>query len=67
MKRSMILVLLILLSLAELTLEVGYKKITHNTDPNARCLDGSPAFIYVHEGGLEDHIMLFFLGGGICG
>ena len=59
--------LLIMLSLIGLTLQDGYKKIIHNTDPEARCLDGSPAFVYVHEGGLKDHIMLFFLGGGICG
>jgi len=43
-----------------------FKKIIHNTDPEARCLDGSPALIYVHEGGLKDHILLFFMGGGIC-
>ena len=43
-----------------------YHKVEHNTDPEAKCLDGSPAMIYVHEGGLKDHIMLFFLGGGIC-
>jgi len=48
------------------TAPLFYHKVIHNTDPEARCLDGSPAMIYVHEGGLSDHIMLFFLGGGIC-
>jgi hypothetical protein len=28
-----------------------YKKIVHTTDPDARCLDGSPPALYVHEGG----------------
>ena len=49
------------------TAPLMYHKVIHNTDPEARCLDGSPAMIYVREGGLKDHIMLFFLGGGICG
>ena len=44
-----------------------YKKVTHNYDPEARCLDGSPGIIYVHEGGDTKNIMLFFLGGGACG
>ena len=48
------------------TAPLVYHKVIHNTDPEARCLDGSPAMIYVHEGGMSDHIMLFFLGGGIC-
>lgn len=25
-----------------------YKKITHNTDPEAKCLDGSPGALYIH-------------------
>lgn len=25
-----------------------YKKVIHNTDPEAKCLDGSPAFFYIH-------------------
>jgi hypothetical protein len=56
-----------LLFLTKISVQDGYKKIIHNTDPEARCLDGSPAMIYLHEGGLKDHIMIFFLGGGICG
>ena len=27
-----------------------YRKVTHNTDPEAKCLDGSPAALYIHEG-----------------
>jgi len=26
----------------------NYTKVVHNIDPEARCLDGSPAFLYVH-------------------
>ena len=67
MLKVTLLSLLLLISLVKLSLQDGYRKIIHNTDPGAVCLDGSPAMIYVHEGGLKDHIMLFFLGGGICG
>ena len=64
-----LLTMLILLSrISSLTLQDNYKKIIHNTDPEARCLDRSPSFVYVEEGKLKDHIMLFFYGGGggIC-
>lgn len=27
-----------------------YRKVIHNTDPEAKCLDGSPASFYIHEG-----------------
>ena len=27
-----------------------YNKIIHNTDPNARCLDGSSPAVYLHQG-----------------
>ncbi len=32
------------------TAEEVYKKIIHNTDPEAKCLDGSPGALYIHEG-----------------
>ena len=44
-----------------------YRKIVHNTDPEAKCLDGSPAALYVHEGNDKKNMIIFFLGGGICG
>jgi hypothetical protein len=44
-----------------------YRKVIHNTDPEARCLDGSPSLLYVHEGGDPKNILIFFLGGGMCG
>lgn len=46
--------------------EEFYSKVIHNLDPEAKCLDGSPGLIYVHEGGDYKKIMLFFLGGGFC-
>jgi hypothetical protein len=27
-----------------------YKKVTHNIDTEAKCLDGSPPALYVHSG-----------------
>ena len=44
-----------------------YQKVIHNTDPDAKCLDGSPGFVYLHEGGDTKNILIFFLGGGACG
>ena len=43
-----------------------YQKIIHNTDPQAKCLDGSPAMIYVHEGGDTKNIVFHLIGGGVC-
>lgn len=43
-----------------------YTKIIHNTDPEAKCLDGSPPAIYVHEGGDTSRILIYMLGGGAC-
>lgn len=44
-----------------------YKKVIPNYNPEARCLDGSPAFLYVSEGSDLNNIMIYFLGGGDCG
>ena len=44
-----------------------YQKVVHNTDPDAKCLDGSPGFVYLNEGGDTKNILIFFLGGGACG
>ena len=27
-----------------------YKKVIHNTDPKAKCLDGSSPAVYLHQG-----------------
>lgn len=56
---------LLLLTLANC--QTGYKKVIHNYDPQAKCLDGSPSLLYVHEGGDPKKILIFFLGGGMCG
>ena len=42
-----------------------YHKIVHVTDADARCLDGSPAFIYLSEGDPEN-ILIHFMGGASC-
>lgn len=36
------------------------------TDPDAKCLDGTPPVLYLHEGGDEKRFLLYFIGGGIC-
>jgi len=46
--------------------EQPYKKIIHNTDPKAKCLDGSSPAIYLHEGGDTKKFLIFFNGGGYC-
>jgi hypothetical protein len=45
----------------------NYKKVIHNYDPEAKCLDGTPGLLYVHEGGDSKNILIFFEGGGLCG
>lgn len=43
-----------------------YLRHLHNVSTGARCTDGSPAGLYVSEGSLKDHIVIYFLGGGYC-
>ena len=45
--------------------ELPYKKVIHNSDPEAKCLDGSSPAIYVHEGD-KSKFVLFFMGGAYC-
>lgn len=59
--------LLLLLLIVTLCVEKPYKKVIHNTDPNARCLDGSSPALYIHEGGDPYNFVIFFNGGGSCG
>lgn len=48
------------------TVEQPYRKIIHNSDPRAKCLDGSSPAIYLHEGGDTTKFIIFFTGGGFC-
>jgi len=43
-----------------------YSKVIHNTDPEAKCLDGSSPMVYLHEGGDTKNILFYFIGGGAC-
>ena len=43
-----------------------YTKVIHNTDPEAKCLDGSAPMIYLHEGGDTKNLLFYFVGGGAC-
>ena len=58
---------LLLVSFLSAREEGLYQKVIHNTDAEAKCLDGSPGLIYVHEGGDPKNILIFMLGGGFCG
>ncbi len=44
-----------------------YTKVVQTTDPQAKCLDGSPSMYYIREGIEKDKFLLFFIGGGYCG
>lgn len=43
--------------------EKPYLQVIHNTDPQARCLDGSSPALYIHEGGEANKFLIFFTGG----
>jgi hypothetical protein len=58
---------LLILTLLLASAQAGvYHKYTHDISTGARCLDGSPSAIYVHEGQVPENIMIYFLGGGFC-
>jgi O-palmitoleoyl-L-serine hydrolase len=59
-------ILLAILCLCALATEQPYKKIIHNSDPNAKCLDGTSPALYLHEGGDTSKFLVFFVGGGYC-
>jgi O-palmitoleoyl-L-serine hydrolase len=67
MIRPNIWALLLLATLFLATSQTNYKKVVHNFDPEAKCLDGTPGLLYVHEGGDTKNILIFFEGGGLCG
>lgn len=57
---------LALLVLVVFSAETPYKLVIHNTDPEAKCLDGSSPALYLHEGGDTKRFIVFFVGGGFC-
>lgn len=46
-----------------------YNLVLHSKARGARCLDGSPTGMYIHEGtgANKDKYLIFFRGGGFCG
>jgi O-palmitoleoyl-L-serine hydrolase len=46
--------------------EQPFKKVIHNIDPKAKCIDGSPPAIYIHQGSEPSNFIIFFNGGGFC-
>ena len=58
---------LIFFTLISVTLSSDlYKLILQPSERGAACLDGSPAGIYVHEGGNNKNVMIYLEGGGFC-
>ena len=45
-----------------------FNLILHSKDRGARCLDGSPAGMYIHEGtgANKNKYIIYFRGGGFC-
>jgi hypothetical protein len=60
-----VLTFVVLLLVGAMALNRPYKKVVHNVDPEAKCLDGSPAAMYLSEGD-PNHILMYFEGGGSC-
>ena len=58
--------LIFFLFVAILAEEQPFKKIIHNTDPKAKCVDGSSPAIYLHQGNEPNNFIIFFVGGGAC-
>jgi hypothetical protein len=62
----MLIILLVLCVSITARINANYTKIIHNTDPEAKCLDGSSPMIYLHEGGDNKKILFHLIGGGAC-
>lgn len=62
----MIKILILVLFLFSVIDAQKYKKIVHTTDPDAKCLDGSPPALYVHQGTETNKFVIFLEGGGFC-
>lgn len=43
-----------------------YRKVIHMDITDAKCLDGSPAALYLHEADPKK-ILFYMQGGGVCG
>jgi hypothetical protein len=66
MSRILIKSVLILALATLLVADEPYKLIIHNTDPNAKCLDGSSPGVYFHQGAEKNNFLIYFVGGGYC-
>ncbi len=55
----MIKILILVLCLFSVIDAQKYKKIVHTTDPDAKCLDGSPPALYVHQGTETKKFVIF--------
>ena len=64
--RNLAFLILLVFSATVFCAEEPYKLVIHNTDPNAKCLDGTSPALYLHEGGDNKRFLVFFVGGGFC-
>lgn len=64
MKKIVLFFTLAILALSAASSE--FVKVIHNTDPEAKCLDGSSPMVYLHEGGDTKNIVFHLIGGGVC-
>lgn len=62
MSKIISLALLLVLALAQ----DPYLRVIHSTDPDAACLDGSPPYLYYHEGADRNNFLVHFWGDGLC-
>lgn len=46
--------------------EEPYVKVINDIDPEAVCLDGSPAFLYIHQGSEPDKFLIYTEGLRVC-
>jgi hypothetical protein len=65
MKSRICVLLISVLLLFTASADSFYKKIAHKLDPEAKCLDGSPAAIYLHEADPKN-ILFYLIGGADC-
>ena len=63
--RHSYLILLVLTCLVPSNSRLAFKKVTHQTDPRAKCLDGSSPALLISEGD-PNFIQVHLMQGGNC-
>lgn len=60
MRKILINIAILILFLSNISSAEPYKKVIHNTDPNAKCLDGSDPAVYFHQGREKNKFLIYF-------